>query len=377
MKILHIAHWYPNQWNPLEVPFIKEHFQALDASIEQELWHVQVRHEGSWFRLFSGSRGPRENFLVLDTRIRTWRLLELLTLALLIGLRMRLRGRRWDVVNVHIAYPILRFPRIFRRLFGSRVVITEHWSAYRSGFHLADGSKAKQRIQAMFHQGIPVVTVSRALMNDIVGFAKSTSFPQFVVPNVVDPLVFRPVAAEEHEGTIFLMVASWAPIKRPLVVMAAFARLLPEFPNAKLRIVGYGHQWPEMQTFVRDNALEGSVVLVGALPKAEIAREMQNADYFVHASGYETFSVVCAEALCSGLPVIASNVGGIPEFVDTSNGFLVDDGTEAWVEALRRVLATHHRWDRAAISMEATAKFSPQVVGEKLVSVYSRCIQEA
>ena len=373
-KILHITNWYPNRWNQNEAGFIKEHFDACKKYVEQELWHVQVRNEGALFRLYLGDYSENEHYIVLDTRVRIWRLQEILTFLLLVILRVKLGKKWWDVADVHIAYPLLRFTKIFRYLFGRSVVITEHWSAYRNNFFLPYMNKAAKRIAKIFSYEIPVIAVSRALMGDIVQFAGHDNFPQHIIPNVVDPATFYPEIHARNNALIFLMVASWAPIKRPFLVMKAFVELLHDLPEAKLRIVGSGAQFSEMREFVLDNRLENSIELLGAMDKAGIGREMRQADCFLHASEYETFSVVCAEALSCGLPVIASNVGGIPEFVNSKNGILVENTHEDWISALRKFVDYGIKFEREEIVLRNKEKFDPYVIGKKLEHIYELSI---
>lgn len=371
MRTLHITNWYPNRWKPLESQFIKEHVSALPETVQRQLWHIEVRHEGSLFRLHSGSYSESEHYLILDTTVRRWRLVELLTLGLLALLRIKLRCQQWDLVNVHIAYPLLRFPRVFKFLFGNVTVISEHWSAYRYSFHLPDGSPARRRIRNIFRHSFPVISVSNALSRDIATFSGGADYRRYVVPNVVDPAVFYPPEAKDWPATpVFLMASSWAPIKQPLLVLQAFAALLRRNPGVMLKIAGYGEQWEAIRGFVESNSLSGNVMLLGPKSKPDIASEMRACSAFLHASEYETFSVVCAEALCSGLPVIASNVGGIVEFVDESNGILVENTREEWVNALAGFVGSGAEWDYRGISQKAVAQFSPQSVGPRIAEVY-------
>ncbi|MCI5162783.1 MAG: hypothetical protein D3917_12360, partial [Candidatus Electrothrix sp. AX5] len=132
MNILHITNWYPNKLNSKESLFVKEHFYSCDNLVDQQLWHIQVRHEDALFKIHHGKYSANEQYIILDTKIQQWRIVELLTLLLLLLLRIKLKLSHytWNFVNVHIAYPLLRFPKLFKRLFGRQVVITEHWSAY-------------------------------------------------------------------------------------------------------------------------------------------------------------------------------------------------------------------------------------------------------
>jgi glycosyltransferase involved in cell wall biosynthesis len=370
---LHITNWYPNPFQPREAPYIREHFKALSTADRKELWHLQVRSEGGRFRLHRGRQGDRESYLILDTPITTWRVLEWLHLALLVRLRASLGRRWWDVVVVHIAYPLLRFPGVVKRQFGGELVIVEHWSAFHFGFNLEEGSAGRHRIQKIFQQGIPVMAVSEALLADIERFAGVDSLPGYVVPNVVDTSLFHPRATVlQHRHPVFLMVGNWAPIKRPLLAFEGIVRFLKESPYAELRVIGYGAQLGAMKDWVHSRGLEKQIRLLGPMDKAQIAEELRNTDALILPSEYETFSVVCAEALVSGTPVIASSVGGIPEFVDASNGILVRNEVSEWATAFRRFEELRDQWDRPAIAQAARDRFAPEVVGGQFDDILRR-----
>ena len=370
LRILHIPNRFPEPSQPGRVPFIAEHIDALAPHARQQLWHLEVQEAPSGWRLEVASRGHARHAMILAAPVASWQLRELLTLLLLARLRLRLWRGRWDLVVVHIAYPLLRFPRLVRLLFGSRLLVIEHWSAYHHHFHLPPASPALRRLQGMFAQGIPVVAVSQALATDIRQFAARPDLRVFVVPNAVDTELFHPdpVARDVH-GPSFLMVASWAPIKRPFLVLAAIRALVPLWQDLRLRVIGGGEQLAAMQTYITEKGLTEHVRLLGPRPKARIAAELRQANALLHPSAYETFSVVCAEALCSGVPVLASNVGALPELINSANGRLVANTPEAWTEALRLLLTDPPPWDRAAIARQAADRFSRQAVGLQLFQV--------
>ena len=374
-KVLHITNWYPNKWNPHEAGFIKEHFKACENYAKQELWHIQIRNDGHYFSFFSGDYSENEHYLILDTKIQVYRFQEILTLLLLIVLRMRLRKKWWDVTNVHIAYPLLRFTRIFKYMFGSLIIITEHWSAFRNSFFLPNKSKAARRIANIFSYNLPLIAVSKALMSDIVNFSGYKDFPKYIIPNVVDPDIFHPGETELDNVPVFLMVASWTPIKRPFLAMEAFSEILNDFPEAKLRIVGSGYHFKEMKDFVNTRKLQNSIQLLGPMDKYGIAKEMRQAKCFLHASDYETFSVVCAEALSCGVPVIASNVGGIPEFVNDENGMLVENTHLSWTSALKKFISGN--FVKKNICEGSQKTFHPKTVGKRLMQIYEIIIAES
>ena len=88
-------------------------------------------------------------------------------------------------------------------------------------------------------------------------------------------------------------------------------------------MIGDGPGWAECERSAVALGLGEQVTFLGAQPKPEIARLMRSADLFVLPSRLETFGAAIAEALASGLPVVSTAVGGIPELVNESCGRLV------------------------------------------------------
>ena len=370
LRILHITNWFSDPQAPHRTPFITEHLEALAPYVSQQLWHVEVQDSAQPWHLQMIDRGAGRHALLLQSSVRSWQLRELLTLLLLLILRFRLWRGGWDLVVVHIAYPLLRFPRLVRLLFGRRLLLIEHWLAYHTNFQLAPGSRSLQRLQSMLATGIPVVAVSQALASDIRRFAARPDLSVTVVPNAVDTSLFRhDPQGSLPEGAHFLMVASWAPVKRPLLVFEAIRALVAEHPGIRLRVIGGGEQLPSMQAFLRSHQLQEAIQLLGPQSKPRIAQELQRATALLHPSDYETFSVVCAEALCCGVPVLASAVGALPELIKPANGRLVENSSEAWTAALRELLEHPPSWDRNAIAHQAGARFSRQAVGRRLLAV--------
>jgi L-malate glycosyltransferase len=338
---------------------------------EHRLVHVEVRHKTGMPPLSIGRLSDRESFMLVFAPLRRAFFIEFLTYLMLVLLRFRLGLRDWDCVNVHVAWPILRFPRLFILLFGRAVCITEHWSAYHSNFNLPTGSRGHRKLAGMFANGLPVMAVSEALGNDIRRFARNYTFPVHVVPNVVDPKVFHPALERCPTPPFrFLMVANWARIKRPFLALEAFDRLLAEGVDAHLRIVGEGEQTPGMVAFVQARSLRLRVDFLGNLPKSEVAEQMRAASALLHPSDYETFSVVCAEAVSCGTPVIASRLEAIAAFIDESSGILVENDAESWWQALRGFCTREAAWDHEAIARVAHARFAPEKIGSAMHEVY-------
>jgi L-malate glycosyltransferase len=251
-------------------------------------------------------------------------------------LRLVYRLKDYDHLHFHITYPLLTFFR-FLRTVQLRISVSEHWSAYHYNFN---STKPLSRIKRIFtDERLNFIFVSQALANDVLKFA-GRPLNYTIVPNLVDKSVFFKTKIEKTPRSIF-MLSYWKTPKQPLVVLQAvfeINRNRPTDQKVQLRIGGYGPQMNEIQSFIDKHEM-AEVVLTGALSSEEAAHEMNRAQLFAHCSDYETFSVVCAEALACETYVVASAVGGIPEFVNDTNGFLaINNEVETWKDLLGRKL---------------------------------------
>jgi glycosyltransferase involved in cell wall biosynthesis len=104
----------------------------------------------------------------------------------------------------------------------------------------------------------------------------------------------------------------------------AFGRVVEEEPGAQLNIVGAGPLRSRLEQEVVSSGLSEKVYFLGALPQTEVRGHLHRARLLVLPSLSEGLGRVLIEAMASRLPVVASEVGGVPDLVrDGTTGFLV------------------------------------------------------
>jgi glycosyltransferase involved in cell wall biosynthesis len=367
MRTLHITSWYPNVLEPREAPFIKRHMDALRSCGEHDVWHVHVLPGSRWHLHRKGLYADRT--LIWETPIGRWYLIELLTFLLIaFAWITRDRRRTVDLVNLYIAYPagvrVTWLRRIIRRPF----VLAEQWSAYHFNFHGA-GSGA-DRARRIFHHGLPIICVSRALADDIRTFSGRRDLDARVIDNVVDVTAMHAGGSAVAEEGRFFAVSLWRRPKRPEVMLEALALLIAQGRRAHLRLGGDGPEMDNIRKAIDRLHLRDHVTLLGRLQPEQIGVELHAAHALWHCSDYETFSVVCAEALCCGTPVFASNVGGIPGFVDATNGTLIDRNEAAtWAQAVLDNWDMALAIDRTDLAQRMSTRFAPATVGARFQSI--------
>jgi N-acetyl-alpha-D-glucosaminyl L-malate synthase BshA len=164
----------------------------------------------------------------------------------------------------------------------------------------------------------------------------STDIPIDVIPNFVDTDLYRPLQPGEKrdpipasigcckEAKILTHVSNFRPLKRIEDVVRIFNLVQMEM-KAHLMLIGDGPERSKIERLVRDLGLEEKVCFLGK--QETFVPILQASDLFLLPSETESFGLAALEAMSCGVPVIATNVHGIPEVVEHGRtGFLSDVG---------------------------------------------------
>lgn len=375
-RVLHICNWYPNPLGPGETPFIQRHVRSIEPHCENTVWHIEVRRNDQGWKRFVGRSRFADRTLLFLVPIRWMLPIEWASFLLVVWAWLtRDRRRRFDLVNIHIAYPLAVHYRMLRRMFRLPVVFTEQWSAYHYSFN--SSSTGLDRARSVFGHHVPLIAVSQALVRDIERFSGHEQHRVLVVDNVAETAVFHPEPGILPMEGRFLAVAGWRFPKRPDVLIDLVARAKSRGRRIDLRLVGGGPMMPDMRLRIKELGIEDQVVLLGPLPPERVAMEMRHAHALLHASDYETYCAVCAEALCVGTPVIASQVGGIPEYMTPANGALVErNEAEEWEHVLEAHWNGTLHADRAAIARGMFTRAGTEAVGKRYAAFLEQVLND-
>lgn len=205
--------------------------------------------------------------------------------------------------------------------------------------------------------------------------------PVQVIPNMVDTDRFAPGGDPElrlryaHPDERLLMhVSNFRPVKRVEDVIRAFAAL-DAGTTARLLMIGDGPERPRAVETAHELGVAGRVAFLGSFPRVEDLLAV--ADLFLLPSSQEAFGLAALEAMASGVPVVASNAGGLPEVVeDGVSGILCEVGdVAALAAAAGRLLGDPHLHRRFATAARerAVRAFAP----DRVLPAYASAYEEA
>ncbi len=122
--------------------------------------------------------------------------------------------------------------------------------------------------------------------------------------------------------------------KEPLLLLQAVSQIKTKI---NVNVVGSGPKHLELEGYIKNNNLI-NVKMLGELSREKTLEVLRKCDIFVLLSKWEGMPLTILEAMSVGLPVIASNVGGVSEAVGVNNGILIDNTVDDLKEALQRLL---------------------------------------
>ena len=280
---------------------------------------------------------------------------------------------RPNIVHVHFADTAAAVVEACRRR-SIPFAVTEHASSLMDD---ATAAPQKTLMDHVYKNAACVIAVSPALAAQI---KKYTGVEAVVVDDIVDTDTFRFEPAARMDGAPFRFVsAGHAERRKGFDALAeAFARVCAVRDDCELAIMGDGAELENIKRQIAALGLTDKVCCTGCFRRSEFARKLNESDCFVLASRHETFGVVYAEAMCCGVPVIATRCGGTEGFIGAEDGLMVDvDDVGGLAEAMLDVCGNVQRYDKAAIARRARERFSPDAVGARIAQMLENTLRRS
>jgi glycosyltransferase involved in cell wall biosynthesis len=178
------------------------------------------------------------------------------------------------------------------------------------------------------------------------------------------------------DDSICLMtcVGSLTPVKDHVTQLKAFARLTPQYPNARLILVGDGPERSQLKELSTKLKLTEKVHFLGH--RTDIANILRGSDLYLQSSTTEGFSNAIVQAMAVGLPVVATDVGGNPELVSQDGGILIPPrNPEQLANALLRMV--NDKGLRSIMGRQARERVEQHCSIDTMVSSYLTAFEQA
>ena len=255
-----------------------------------------------------------------------------------------------------------------------RVPVVVNYRGGEAGSFLA---RAHHKVRRTLAGGNALLVVPSGFLQGV--FARHGIESQ-VVPNIVDLTRFRPATGDRPRGAHLIVVRSLEPIYDNANAVQALAILRRDHPEARLTIAGSGPEGPALAALVASLGLQAAVTMTGRLDREEVAALYRQADVAINPSTVDNMPNSVLEALASGVPVVSTDVGGVPFIVrDGHTALLVPPGNPvAMAAALRRLLDNPELAARLVeAGMAEVGRYTWARVSTELGAAYSNALNTA
>ena len=303
------------------------------------------------------------------------------SLALAVALHDTARKHELDLVHVHYAIPHATSAWIAHEMLGEerdlKIVTTLHGTditllGLHPSFH------AITRFSILRSHGL--TAVSKFLKRETVRDFTVPEERVEVIPNFIDTAVYRPGLVPSHRATlapdgekIVMHISNFRAVKRAEDVVSVFAKLTAKQPS-RLVLVGDGPERPRVLMRAEELGVRDRVMFLGK--HTSVHEVLSCADLFLLPSASESFGLVALEAMACGAPVVASNVGGLPEVIEHgTSGYMFDVGDiDAMAEAGLRIMGDDEHW--RSLSEAGRALAEERFSSERVVPQYERYYEQ-
>ena len=348
MRVLYLSAWYPTERDAMAGLFVQKHAEAVMEQGADVRVLYSERTGLAWLcDMYRGWKRLR----------REWGLPHVVQMNVLDKNGLLALWLKW---RYHIPY-----------------ILVEHWSGYlpvnfsfRGGWHAWVMRHIAKRASA-------ILPVSQMLEDAMKACGIENEHWQRI-HNVVDDFFYHPIApltiTPKGDKFRFLHVSCFdEKAKNVQGMLRAIRRLADKRQDFECIVVGTGMDHAQAMAYARELMFpHGMLTFTGEQTPHEVAQWMQQSDCFVLFSNYENAPVVLSECLATGLPIISSRAGGIPEMVTEQDGQLVNTQNE-------RQLTNAMLWMMELVSKyppqpirEHGRKYSYAAVGKQLVELYQK-----
>ena len=384
MKVLWLASWYPSRLDPYNGDFIRRHAIAAAGQLPITVIYVVKDEKGQFtadvtveevkngsLHEYIGYYKPASTGFSLIDKFLSFRKYREVFKSIIskyveqVGLP--------DLCHVHVPVQAGLMALRIKAKYKVPYLVTEHWCGYND--LNPDNLRARNVI---FRSAVKRVLESAALVTTVCEANKAELGSLFMLPetviinNVADTNLFLSPAREDPAVFSFIHVSSLTYQKNLEGILQACSLIKH---NGNWRLIIIGPHTTAQQELAKSIDLQDRITWLGQLAYEVVALQLKEASAMIMFSRFENQPCTIVEALCCGVPVIATKVGGIPEIINDTNGMLVESGDIAGLaDAMNKMMLNHADFDRKSIAAAAQEKFSYRSVGKAFKNLYEKLL---
>ncbi len=389
-KVLFLSAWYPNRRDDMLGLFVKRHAQAVanyynvcvlyihsDNILKNNIYEIEEKKIEKDYEIIVYYRPASSGYSLFKPFINSFRYLKSFYLG---WKRVKEYFGTPDIIQVNILTRAAVPAFFFKMFYNIPYIIVEHWSRYLPNVNTYKGLLRKIFTKIVVAKANALLVVSENLRKAM-KLHHLENKNTFIINNVVDTDIFRPLPAVKENGAYQLIHISCFEDKSKNI--SGLLRAIKELTYIRndfiLHLVGEGQDKKKLESLAKELEINDKYVFFdGIMRDVDVANALGKSHLLLLFSNYENIPVVINEALSCGKPVVATRVGGISEMLSPDCGVLVEAGNEKnFAKAIDNVLNNLNNYYPVNLRKKIVDKYSMQIVGKQLAELYDNIINKS
>ncbi|MFI5203270.1 MAG: glycosyltransferase [Flavobacteriales bacterium] len=369
-KVLFLPEWYPNHVDPQLGVFVEKYARAVSKFHDVAVVYIYPSEVTD-----SRMEVTHDDFFLIKITYPKKKLTPLAARAYINHHKnaKEILFRDWgkpDLVHLHMLFRnFIAWDELYR-WDCPNFVLTEQWSGYLTGAYEKLPLLKKKYYKSAFSQAKTITAVSKRLQEKLTALFNRNDIQ--VVPNIAERNEENKQQKPGGSSRLLVVADLVDEIKNVSGILNAYDKVELVNPS-ELVIIGDGIDRTKLESIAEKIiSTNKKITFKGRLQNEDVLREMKTADFLVLNSRFETFSMVAAEALLSGIPVISSRCGGPEEFLNSSNSMLVDvDSVSQLSTAMAEMEKKRNTFDAQKLAEPVLQLFGIDAVGKRMSAIYN------
>lgn len=291
-----------------------------------------------------------------------------LDLSMFKKIKQVLRDEKPDVVHTHLYVTKYVFP--IASSMGIKVIHTIHTVASK------DSNYILRKLDKQYFKSKKVLPVALS------GLIRDSVVAEYGIQEEDVPIIFNGINLSRcrikneynyKEKFVILHIGRFSELKNHQGLLEAFNIFHKKFPDSELWLIGDGEEKEKALKYVENQNLQERVKFLGL--QDNVYGFLNSADIFTLPSHYEGIPMTLIEAMGTGLPIVATRVGGIPDMLDDSSAILVSTDVREIAQAFERYYMSEDlRKAHGTKALVASEKFSANEMAVNYLKVYNKAV---
>ncbi|RXP63278.1 glycosyltransferase [Lutibacter sp. HS1-25] len=369
LNILFLCGWYPSRVLPTNGDFVQRHAEAIATKHNVTLIHVITDNKINKTEKTFQTVNNVNTHIIYIPKTRNLFLKFFLFFNTYITTIKTIKD--FDVVHLNITYPVGLIALYVKYFIKIPYIITEHWSGYQFPNNKSIGLFEKILSKIIVKKASFVCPVAKYLEKAMICFGLKGNY--YPIPNVVDTDIFNISNNNSEHFTITHVSGMDNEVKNIKGILSVISKLQSKIPNLEFNLIGSNSA---KYTELIEKLKIKNIHIIDQISNAEVSNYLKKSNLFILFSNYENLPCVILEAFSCGIPVIATNVGGINEYFPNNFGKLISIKNEEqlYQETLNLYEKKYTIASKEEIHNYAVKNFSKEHICNEYSRIYLKTI---